>query len=495
MSEQLIPTTPNRPLIWTDFVLDLQDALFDKQQEVYIVGGAVRDAYLHRPIKDVDLATPHNAVQLARYIADTFDGDVYVLDAERDIGRVLLDLPQEGRIMIDVARFRGGDLLADLIDRDFTFNAMAVDLHGDLGLLIDPLSGADDIENKLLRACTQHAIADDPIRALRAVRQSVQLGYRIEAETMQAIRRHCVDLEYVSPERIRDELFNIFSSDKPAQALRVANVLGVLSVIFPELVALSKISYQPFAENVWQHTLTLVETLHTLLVAISPKRTDNTAAAFGLGMLVIQLDRFRPQLQAHISAHWPNARVHQALLIFAALLHDAGCAILETEFERFSACLAAERADSLRLSKAEKVRVATVIEHHHRLLDFPVNPTALDIHRYWYQLGDAGIDVCLLGLSDYLATVGVHINQDEWLSLVDRVVILLDAYFNSYDQLVNPVLPIDGVQLIETLEIERGPIIGELLDYIREAQVSGDIHNAEDAINIAREYLITRGLK
>src|SRR5690606_37714724 len=132
----LDPRVPYRPLNWPDFVLDLPDRL-DFAEPAYLVGGAVRDALWNQPIHDLDLTVPNGGIALAKRIANTFNGDFFVLDSERDVGRALVET-EWGRITIDVARFRGDDLQADLLDRDFTINAMAVDLSQDLNLLIDP---------------------------------------------------------------------------------------------------------------------------------------------------------------------------------------------------------------------------------------------------------------------------------------------------------------------------------------------------------------------
>src|SRR5262245_19408711 len=132
---QLIPRQPSRPFFWPDIVPELQALLINFPEPVYIVGGAVRDAFLHRPIHDLDFAIAGDSLGLARQIANSFKGSFFVLDNERGVGRALLDTP-DGRVMIDIARFRGPGLLEDLQDRDFTVNAMAVDLQGDLNLLI-----------------------------------------------------------------------------------------------------------------------------------------------------------------------------------------------------------------------------------------------------------------------------------------------------------------------------------------------------------------------
>src|SRR4051794_40894254 len=100
-------------LDWPDVVYDLRDLLEDRADPVYIVGGAVRDALLRRPIQDVDITVASQGIKLARQIANGLRGAFFVLDAERDVGRALIDTP-EGRISIDVSGFRGESLDADL---------------------------------------------------------------------------------------------------------------------------------------------------------------------------------------------------------------------------------------------------------------------------------------------------------------------------------------------------------------------------------------------
>ena len=229
----LTPRVPYRPLIWPDLVLDLQDLFLDSDQSIYIVGGAVRDALLHRPLTDLDLTTPDNGVQLARRIANALNGDFFVLDADRDVGRALIAMPA-GRFVIDVARFRGDDLYSDLLDRDFTLNAMAVDLRGAIDQIIDPLNGELDTKNQLIRRCTPSALMDDPLRALRAVRQSVQLGMRIEPDTLADVRAAVAGFANISAERIRDEFIKLLALPKARMALRVAGALGLLVQILPE---------------------------------------------------------------------------------------------------------------------------------------------------------------------------------------------------------------------------------------------------------------------
>ncbi len=484
----IAPRQPYRPLIWPDILLDIQEFLADVPDEIYIVGGAVRDALLHRPLHDIDFATSGHAIQIARKIANHFNSDFFVLDGDRDVGRVLLNRP-DGRLMLDVARYRGASLQDDLADRDFTLNALAVDVKADLGLLIDPLHGEEDIKKHLLRRCSSHALSDDPIRALRAVRQSSQLNMRIEAETLRDIKASVNLLRESSPERIRDEWFKLLSISKPVAAVRIADSLRLVEQVIPEVVPLHNLNEPaPAIQNTWTHTLALIENLTSIFNVISYTRTDQTAASFGLGMLAIQLNPYRSRLLSHMDTVWPNDRTHAALLLVAALMFDSGKNLGYENHESRSAAYAGVRADALRLSVAEKSRLITLVRYQRLVLTLE-DTAPLSIYRYWRKLNEAGIDVCLLTLANYLATYGSYLKQNEWLMLVDRVRVLLDAWFDKYEQIVSPPALVDGNLLMQTLQIKPGPILGELLEQIRMAQVTGDVHTQADALAFADTYL------
>lgn len=485
----LTPVQPARPLLWPEAVLDLQEHAQALQTPLYIVGGAVRDALLHRPIRDLDLATPDGAVRLGRRLADRLAGDVFVLDRERDVVRVLYTANDEG-FTIDIARFRGPDLLADLRDRDFTINAMVVDLLADPGLLIDPLRGQDDIAAKLIRRCGPQSILTDPIRALRAVRQSVQFGMRIEAKTLEDVRRDGPRFVETSPERIRDELFAMLELERPAAALRVTETLGLLAPILPGLEALHEVSLpSPHVRDAWDGTLALIEKLAAVCTAIGPRRTDQTAAVFGLGMLVMQLDRYRARLQEHLGHAWPQGRSQRALLLFAALVHNFGLLAGEADEQVLHrARYTAELAEALRLSNGEKQRLVTAGQGAGHVLEL-ADRSPLAAHRFWYRLGEAGVDACLLAAAGHISLQGPYLDQDLWLRMVEHLVWLLGAYYEHYDSIVMPPQPVDGTMLMRELSIKSGPQVGWLLDEIREACVTGDVQTADDALEYARRLL------
>lgn len=466
MNNDLSPRQPYRPLRWPDAILSLRAALAGGATPVYVVGGAVRDALLHRPLRDFDLAVPSGGIALARQIANRMGGDFFPLDRARDVGRALLGA-EHGRLVVDVARFRGPDLYADLADRDFTINALAVDLRADLDLLIDPLGGEQDARAGIIRRCGPQSLDDDPVRCLRAVRLSAQLGMRIEPVTVQDVRRCAPRLAAASPERVRDELFRLLALPKAAAALRAAAAVGAVTPVLPEV---------DLTGGSWSRALVAVEHLAAIAAACADY-TDDFTASLGVGLLIMQLGRFRAPLRAHFATPWPNGRQHQALLALTALLASAG-----------SAALAGERAAALRLSNAEGERAVRVIRGASAALTLdPGDRRAL--HRFWRDTGPAGVDMCLLGAADFLARAGAALDQDRWLAAVDKISALLDVYFNRYAEIVEPPPLMDGNTLMRALGLPPGPDVGALLAAVREAQAAGEIHTADEALQLARLLL------
>ena len=449
-------------LAWSDFTLELAEALRELRLGggLYLVGGSVRDAWLRRPTQDYDIVARGNAIRVARRLADHLDADIYVMDRERGVARLFVD-SAEGKLCVDFADMRGESLEADLRDRDFTMNAMAADLLGDVGALIDPLDGRGDLQAKVLRRCAPDAIASDPIRGLRAVRLSAQFDLKIHPATAADVRAHASELTATSPERIRDEFFKLLGLARATRALRVAQHLGLLRVILPRL-----------DEDDISRKLATVERLTALLTAISSRRTDNTAAAFDLGMLTIQLDRFRAALQAHLAQAYGNGRSRGQLLVLAALLSGAD---------------AQQAAESLRLSAAE-ARILKLAVGNAQRVGMGAAWARLAQHRFWHELGACGIDVILLGAADALARHGAALRQDDWLALVEQITRLLDGYFNDYDGLVDPQLLLDGNEVKRLLGIKGGRQIGEALQALREAQVTGVVSTADEA----REFVVKR---
>lgn len=473
---ELTPRDPRqRPLLWPDHILTLQDDLLTRDlPPLYIVGGAVRDALLHRPVKDLDLATPSDAIAIARLIANHYDGDIFVMDTERNVARVFVTIDGQP-ITIDVARFRvETGLYDDLIARDFTVNAIAVDLLDNIQQIIDPLDGEADLLQKVLRRCSAQSIVSDPIRVLRAVRQSVQFSLKIAPDTLQDIRQQVHNLTDTSPERVRDEWFNLLALERVSMALRVGARIGLIQEVIPQLTPIIQ-------SDQWDQTLLRVEVMGQILASISYERTDETAARFDMGMLVMQFDRYRHQLNDRMAVLHASQRPHSSLMILGALLIDIPDTASITTI-----------ANNLRLSNDEKkllksmVSSAMTIQNNHVW-------EPIDQHRWWRDHSEQGIDAILLGLADYRVKLTDYNLQNAWLAVIDRTRSLLSAYFDLYDNIVEPPTLITGHDLMQHFNLTGGPIIGQTLTQIKEAQVLGVVTSPESALDFAREFIAAQG--
>lgn len=469
---------PWRPLTWPELVHQLRPFAEEAGQPVYIVGGAVRDALAGRPVHDLDLAVAQGGARLARRIANVLDGDFYVLDRERDVARALLDSP-DGKITVDVASMRGASLLADLADRDFTINAMAVELATDCSRIIDPLGGEADSRAKVLRQCGPASLHEDPLRALRALRLAAQFGLRLEPETRHALRAVRDRLFDSSAERVRDEFWRLLALPRVGAALRAASAVGLLESIVPET---GELSQQPARNDghpdAWQETLAIIRCLRQIVSAFGPQRGDQHGASLGVGMLVMQLDRWRPQLQQHLQCSWPNGRPHSALLMLAAIFGATGDAPVAAD-------RAVARARALCLANAECERLGAILRGQGEAGTL-TELTDLNLYRYWRKNGVAGVDVCLLAAARFLGEAGSRLDQDAWLSFVERIAGLLQAHFEQKEL---PELLLDGKTLMRKLKLAPGPQVGILLEQIREAQVSGQVQTRAEALAAARAWL------
>lgn len=170
-------------------------------QPVYLVGGAVRDAILgkKRDYLDLDFILPIDAVKTARNIAAHYQAGFVLLDAQRQIARVVFP-----NATVDIAQQEGDSLETDLRRRDFTVNAIAYNPHTQS--IIDPLHGYDDIEKRLLRMVSPKNLEDDPLRLMRGYRQAAQLGFDIDSVTRATIIKLAPHLTKVAAERVRTEL-------------------------------------------------------------------------------------------------------------------------------------------------------------------------------------------------------------------------------------------------------------------------------------------------
>jgi len=473
-------------------------------ERVWAVGGAVRDDLLGREILDLDFAVQGDARRLSRAVADKLSANFYELDRERDAGRVVLDPVDHPPRTLDFAALRGESIQADLASRDFTINAMARNLAAP-EVLLDPLGGARDLRDGILRACSPTAVSDDPVRALRAVRLAFGFHLRIEPETLRQVQAASSRLPTVTAERQRDELMRVLDEPRPAGAIRVLDHLGLLAGLLPELEPLRGLKQPPpHAFSALEHTLAVTDHLGDVLAVLSETADSEAAADIVLGELSLRLGRFRVALSEHLNRRLSHGRRDRQLLFLAALLHDIGKpsttgigpsgGIRFLGHEDAGAEMAQARGRALRLSTDELAHIRRIISHHLRPENLQAAREITDraVYRFFRDAGEAGIDVIVLSLADFLAKSASPPAEAEWSARLEVARRLLEARLAGSPERLDPPRLVRGERLIDVLGMKPGPEVGRLLEAIREAQAAGEVVDEASAIELARQVLAKR---
>lgn len=474
----------------------------DGAAHVYVVGGFVRDLLLGRPGHDVDLAVDGDPLRLARALAGRANGAVVPLDPLRGTYRVVLRDPDGPVRVVDLTRLRALSLDGDLRGRDFTMNAIALDPVRGEPRFIDPTGGIDDLQRRRVRVAGPAAFSDDPARLLRAVRFTVQLGFDLDEETAQLARTAAPLLRRTAPERQRDEFAHILDCDDAATGVRRLDQLGLLTILLPDL-ELARGIEQPKEHyyDVLEHSLHTLAMLD-LLLRRSPPLQQADALLWRsvwdrLGN-VSGFSGFTERLEQGLA----EGRSRRVTLKLAGLLHDVGKPETKSIDPRSGrthfyghAEQGAARADrlarALRFSGREAQYLSLLIGEHLRpgMLAAPGElPTRRALFRFFRDLGDACGDLLLLSLADHAAARGPRLTLEEWVDHVDYAGWVLRMLYED-DQVARPPRLITGNDLMRELSLQPGPLVGTLLEAIREAQAAGDVNDAESALTLARKTL------
>ncbi len=458
----------------------LSELLALTPQAIYLVGGPVRDLLIgKKDIRDVDILIPKGAESVARTFADKIGGSFFFLDEERRITRVVKRMDHEVT-QFDFTNFQGPDLDADLSRRDFTINAMAIDLRDCLYKnavegLIDPFNGKDDVKNRLIRVVRPGVLDEDPLRLLRAARFAAVLGFAVERSTAEHIRVRSKLLAKPSPERLRDEFFLILSERDAEKHLTQMDDLGLLAPLLPELEPLRR-----FAPGMYH--------VHDVL-------THSIKTAGLLDSILDDLQRLSPghagDVLEHLELNLEHLVPRKAALRFACLLHDMAKPETFTDTDghvRFHGHdnLGAEKAlfvcRRFRLSRDTEALVSKVIKYHMRLFNLSVagGPGRNAMYRYCRDLGDALPESLLLAQADARATYEI-MPKERFTDTEKPMATVLDYYYTRFLKAEAKPL-VSGNDLIR-MGFSPGPRFREILDSIKEKQAEGSIKDRNEAFD------------
>ncbi len=443
--------------------------------EVFLVGGAVRDALLGQKTNDLDFVTlgAGSGLRLAEAL-------VPVLKARKvhfypNFGTAAIRIPPRGRrkepLVLEFVGARKesyrrdsrkpiveeGTLEDDLARRDFTVNAMAVALNpGRFGKLVDPFGGLRDLQKRVLRTPLDplQTFDDDPLRMLRAARFAAQLDFDVHPEAVEAMKARAPRIKIVSQERITDELQKMICTPHPSRGFRILHETGLLKYILPELDALAGV------ETVagYRHKDNFYHTLQVL---------DN----------IVNLTQDRPCEETR----W---------LRWAALLHDIGKARTKRfvpgegwtfhGHEEVGARMVPKIFRRLKLPMDERMAyVQKLIRLHHRpiaLVDEQVTDSA--IRRLLFEAGDDIDDLMLLVRADVTSRNPRRVRR--YLRAFDRLEKRM-AEVEEKDRIRNFQPPVSGHEIMEVLGLSPGPAVGKIKEAIKEAILEGIIPNEHDA--------------
>jgi poly(A) polymerase len=445
----------------------------------WIVGGALRDELLGRPVTDVDVAVKGDPQPIARALADQVRGPVFRLSEAFGAWRVIDR--RAGRVY-DVSALQGDTIEDDLAKRDFTVNAMAAPLAEvtaaaltapAAGELIDPLSGRADLESRTLRVIGARAYDSDPLRALRLARFTAELGFAPDLETERLTRAAAPRVPKAAGERIFAELRRLLLAPGVIDGLEVADRLGVLSAVLPELTALHDVEQSLYHHlDVYGHTIEVLERL----IELEPQAP--------------------PRLRAVLDEPLADELTRGQALRFGALLHDIGKPATHTVrdegrvtfmgHDRLGEEMVSDVCRRLRTSERFS-RFVEALTRHHLVLGFLVHERPLDrraVYRYLRRTEPVEVEVTWLSCADRLATRGRK--ADEAIAAhIELAGELLEAALDWREHgAPKPLLR--GHELARELGIDRGPELGRLLAELEGATYAGEVTTRDEALRFAR---------
>lgn len=444
-------------------------------KRAYLVGGFLRDIYMNTESHDIDLIILDSDIkEFSQELADKINAYFIELDSENLIYRLVL----EDKInYIDIAKPIENNFEKDILRRDLTINAIAYDINEDK--IIDLTGGIDDIKNGIIKGISEKNFEDDALRLLRIYRFCATTGFEISAKLIEITKKYSSLIKKTAKERINNELMKMFEGKYTDKALLKMEEAGLLTEIIPIYNEVKKIP-----SNTHHH----LDLIHHLIETVR--------------QIQIIYENQEERVKKYLDTYTFGAVKRLAYLKFAGFLHDIGkpsCWTIEEETQRhrfikhdeIGSELCVEILRDLKFSKKQ-------IEYIKKLIKYHIYPSSMvcapDVNekaymRFYRKMENSVIDVIILAMADRLSARGIMVTNEMVENNINSLSELLNNYFQIMDTLKPLPKLLDGRDIMEILQIEPSPKLGEIIKELKEAQLSGEVTTKEEGIKFIKKYV------
>ena len=447
---------------------------------IWLVGGFLRDIYLkkEKDLIDFDFCVERDTTFIVKEFAGTISSKYIILDKPQESLRVIFK--RKGKnFTYDFTRIRGKTFREDLSLRDFSINALGVNLNDKKIKLIDLFNTKKDLDQKVIRVIKEEVIPQDPLRILRGFAFSANYGFHIEAKTLRYMIKYKNLIKNVSKERINEEFFKILSCPNSIKIIKEMDKLKIIEEIIPYISKVRNVSQGGYHHlDVWNHSLEALRQFELFWRKTIQNNKD-------------MKDYFDEELVQG------RSRTH--ILKLACLLHDIGKPLAKKKHEKrtifhthekIGMDLAEGIAVNLKLSLKEKELLKKLIFWHLRpgYLADQIVPTERAVYRFFRDTQKEGVAVIILSFADWRATRG-PLTDAKKRKRHERIMLgLANKYFE--DQKKKPFSKVvGGDDLMKKFKLKPGPLIGEVLKKINEEQALGKIKTKTKAYEVAKRII------